>query len=663
MDNFNNKPDNEERLPGGSIPDDNRQPNNGNNTPAGTKSDAWSGDAMYDHAQPYSEAHDYDSYDFSPNFYAESGDREIEAQIADEIGEYLESQFDSDAESGTPSRGKSRSHTRKSSEKQHTASVSITQIAFFALRIIAAITLFSIASLRTVPVATEHVLEIIAFVVCSLGTVFAYIRDIADRHPLTRNLSMLLITTATVCAGERLSAVITIMLFEIGAEIIKAYSQKQLQMVLQSVEKTLVEEGEQFNTQLSRTIHDIYAGKFNQLRNFRVSNRYYIWAVAAISIIIGLFPPLIGSASFADWVPRGAAAASAVAFSSLAGILIFMVLNMTGWLFAHRIYFSSSDTPHKMSQISSVIFNMTGVITEGKYKVTDVYPIRISEHELLYLAAYAEAYSDHPLARAIMESANINVNRSRISKHTEYPGLGSVVELSGQLIAAGNMELMRSVGVSAELEASDSTSVFVAVGKTFVGRIDCLDLIKPAAAEAVQKLKDTGVPNIALMTGNNAAMATKIGKAVGISEIYADYLPEDKLSRVKYILKTRLKDDKLAFITDDVQDNALLKASDVGFLFDTGASTSELAADGIDILVQSDDPRMVVDPITMFKHLFRQFNLYWLFSIVVNTLLVVLAIIGITGLWLTVLIEMVIQMLLCYIVYGGTVPIVKNQGE
>ena len=182
--------------------------------------------------------------------------------------------------------------------------------------------------------------------------------------------------------------------------------------------------------------------------------------------------------------------------------------------------------------------------------ISGVYPIRLSDNQLLYLAAYAEAYSQHPLAAAIKSYAGVNVDMSRLERHREEKGSGNIVQLQGGIIVAvGNLELMERLGVKGDISPSPITSVYVAVGKTYVGRIDFEDHTKAGTREAVSKLRKEGISSVALITGDNTLSATRLGKEVGINEVYADCLPRDKYERIQYIAANQEPDDKLGIIT------------------------------------------------------------------------------------------------------------------
>ena len=372
--------------------------------------------------------------------------------------------------------------------------------------------------------------------------------------------------------------------------------------------------------------------------------RIYTPVVFAAALVIGLLVPLIGGLGFGIWIHR---ALVLLVVSCPCAIVISVPLTYfagIGGASKNGILFKNANAVDAAAGLTSVFFDKTGTMTTGKFSVSGVEPVRISRDELLYLAACAEASSTHPIARSIRECYGAEIEPGRILSHHEEKGKGSVVALSdGQTVAAGNIELMESLGVKGDFHDSGSTSVHVAVGETYVGRIDLSDTIKDGAADAVRQLRALGVDNIALMTGDNALAATRVGKAVGISEIYSDCLPQDKAERLEYVLNTQEKDDKLAFVGDGINDVPVLALADVGIAM--GGLGSDAAIDTADIVLMTDEPVKVPEAVRASRRIRKLCAENIGFALGVKTLAMVLGVCGIATMWMAVFADVGVALL------------------
>ncbi|MGX8699349.1 MAG: HAD-IC family P-type ATPase, partial [bacterium] len=294
--------------------------------------------------------------------------------------------------------------------------------------------------------------------------------------------------------------------------------------------------------------------------------------VALLLFLLALILSLVlGKAEAGLWIHR-----SLILLIAASPLVTTVILALTcdfGKLAARDrgVAFSGCRSIRTAAALTSLVFNKTGTITEGNYRVSGLYPVRITEQQLLYLAAYAEASSEHPLAKAITAAAGVKVDTAQIARSRMEPGMGAIVQLkNGQILTAGSIELMDKLGLAEEAVPGLGVAVYVAVGKTFVGRIDLEDTIRPGARETVEQLRKQGVVNVALMTGDNSISASAIGKEVGISEIYADYLPKDKIDRISAIVKAQKKNERLAYVTGAGSDIPAQRLADLGIILGEG---------------------------------------------------------------------------------------------
>ena len=328
-------------------------------------------------------------------------------------------------------------------------------------------------------------------------------------------------------------------------------------------------------------------------------------------------------------------------FLDLTSVFTLKYAKGTEQLFSKGIFVSSVEDICSAAMVSSIVFNKTGTLTDGRFVVADIISEKLSEDQMILLAAYAEHDSKHPVAAAIRNRYGSQIDSSLITRHVEREGLGCISELNGSIrVAVGSAELMEKLGVTGPILAVPMTSVYVAVGKTCVGRIDLADTVRNDAARSISDIKRFNVDNIALMTGDNTICATNFGREIGISEIYADYQPEDKLKRLQYIIGTLESDDRLAYVGDGIYDAPLLSAADLGIVL--GSDNKE----GIclpEILINSDELSKVAFIFDISKgisHSIKTLAFIWL---ILSSIIIVLSMCGVMFLWLSVIISFLFQ--------------------
>lgn len=269
-------------------------------------------------------------------------------------------------------------------------------------------------------------------------------------------------------------------------------------------------------------------------------------------------------------------------------------------------------------KIDTVVFDKTGTITEGKPRVINIITKDVDEDELLVLAASCEKGSEHPLGEAIIKEAEKRkLKLKTIENFKSIPGYGIKVIIEGKTILLGNKKLMDSRKVhihnlkeEAERIASDgNTPMFIAVDNNVKGIIVVADIVKESSMEAIKQLQHMGI-NVAMITGDNKKTAEAIGKQVGINEILAEVLPEDKADMVA---KLQQKGRKVAMVGDGINDAPALAKADIGIAI---ASGTDVAIESADIVLMKSDLLDVVTAIKLSKATIKNIkeNLGWAFG-------------------------------------------------
>lgn len=385
---------------------------------------------------------------------------------------------------------------------------------------------------------------------------------------------------------------------------------------------------------LDSCLKELESGRVKSVVALKRVELLIVAGVAASMVILLLIAPLFDNMDFMKWIARASVVLAACVFSGEWGALM-SVFNAVEALFENGVWIGSTGTIDAAADVTSVLFNKSGTITDGAYKVTHVDPVRLSEDQLLYLAVYAGAYSEHPLNKALREYAGITPDKSRIQRQRIEQGFGSLVQLEDNMIVGiGNIDFMEKLGVKGDLFVAGSTCVFVSVGRVCVGRIDFADTIRPDAVTVVHDLRRVGVANVALMTGDNALCATNTGKRVGINEVYSDCRPSDKLERLQYILGTLDKGDRACFVTTAGSERELLEIANLSVTLGIG---NDATAAFPDTIIENCELSRLPKLLRVARQVRRNVTVTFLVSSVIRAVTAILGVFGVMPLWLATL--------------------------
>ncbi len=271
----------------------------------------------------------------------------------------------------------------------------------------------------------------------------------------------------------------------------------------------------------------------------------------------------------------------------------------------------------KVHKLDTIVFDKTGTLTKGEPEVTDIIPLNVNKKKLLMLAAIAEKNSEHPLGEAIIKKAVEEKIKIPESKHFQIvPGKGVVTKYLGRKLLIGNRKLMRSNKIEINdiedriktLEEKGKTTVIVAYNKKVVGLIGIADTLKEHSKGAIKQLKEMGL-SIIMITGDNERTAKAIAKQVGIDEVMADVLPQDKAKKME-----ELQDQGkfVGMVGDGINDAPALAKSNIGIAIGSG---TDVAIETGDIVLIKEDLRDVVTAIKLSERTLSKIkqNLFWAF--------------------------------------------------
>lgn len=357
--------------------------------------------------------------------------------------------------------------------------------------------------------------------------------------------------------------------------------------------------------------------------------RVYTPIVCALAVLIALIPPIfVGNMS--EWVHRAliflvvscpCALVIAVPLTFFAGI---GALSRRGVLIKGGCYMD------QLACADVFVFDKTGTLTEGRFRVKDVFA-RIERGELMELAAHAEAFSDHPLARAVCAEYGREPDASRISGVEELAGRGVCAQVDGRRVLVGNLKLMAENGVAAD--ELKGTALYVAVDGEYAGEILLADAPKAAAKRALEELKALGA-RLVMLTGDAEGSAAEVAQATGITEYRAGLMPGDKSEYIGELIKERGKGQALAFVGDGINDAPSLALADVGIAM--GGMGSDAAIEAADVVLMDDDPRKLVTAVKGARRTLGIVKQNIVLSLAVKVGVMMLGALGIAGMWTAV---------------------------
>ncbi len=402
------------------------------------------------------------------------------------------------------------------------------------------------------------------------------------------------------------------------------------------------------DTTLARIIHLVERAQAQRAPTQRFIDRFarvYTPAVLSLAAAIAVIPPLVSHAAFHEWFYRSlvllviscpcalvistpVSIVSALAGAARKGVLIKGGLHL-----------------ERTAEVRCVAFDKTGTLTKGRVSVTDVIPLNgATAPEILALAAAVESRSEHPIGRAILERAAADGVRTIAPARLQaLPGLGAEAQVDGTRALVGNHRLFEqralcSPDIDARLDALSQqgrTAVIVAVADRPIGIIGVADEPRETGRAAVDLLRRHGVAHVAVLTGDNTTTARALAASLGIDEVHAELLPEDKVHVVEQL---KSKYGKVAMIGDGVNDAPALAAADVGIAM--GAAGTDAALETADVALMADELLKIPYALRLSRATLRNMRGNIIFSIVLKAAFLVLALMGLATLWMAVVADM-----------------------
>ena len=357
------------------------------------------------------------------------------------------------------------------------------------------------------------------------------------------------------------------------------------------------------------------------------ASKIYTPIVLDLAILVGLFLPLFTDVSYSVSIYRAliflviscpCAIAISVPLSYFSGI---------GRASREGILIKGSDYLDSLKDIREIVFDKTGTLTTGNFGVTKVivFQKKYQEQDILKYAVLGENFSNHPIAKSILNAWEGKIDTSQVKKYQEVAGYGISYQLEEKKIKIGNREYVHYDG-----KLEDGTNIFVSVDGVVIGSIILNDILKEDAKQAIDLLHEKNI-HTRMFTGDNQEAALRIGKALGINQIKYEMLPDDKYFELEQIMKEYSKGEKVAFVGDGINDSPVLALADIGISM--GGIGTSAAIEASDVVIMTDHLSKIIEAISISKVTDKIIKENLIFALATKIIILLLSVVGLSGMW------------------------------
>lgn len=357
--------------------------------------------------------------------------------------------------------------------------------------------------------------------------------------------------------------------------------------------------------------------------------KYYTPVVVILAVIIAIVPPIIiKEANFTEWLYR---ALSFLVVSCPCALVISIPLSFfagIGGASKIGVLIKGGNYLEALANVNTVVFDKTGTLTKGVFEVQKVEEVGAPKQDIIKYSAYAENYSNHPIAVSIKKAYNEKIDEKLISDIKEISGKGISVKIENKQVLVGNEKLMQENNIEYTKCNEIGTVVYVAIENKYAGYILISDEIKEDSYKAIKELKDNKKQTI-MLTGDKKEVGEDVAKKLGMDKVYTELLPDGKVKKVEELIKQ--KNGTLAFVGDGINDAPVLALSDIGIAM--GGLGSDAAIEAADIVIMTDEPSKINKAIKISKKAMRIVKQNIVFAISIKALVLVLSAVGIATMW------------------------------
>lgn len=371
--------------------------------------------------------------------------------------------------------------------------------------------------------------------------------------------------------------------------------------------------------------------------------RIYSPLVTLLGGLTMILPPMILSGQSQDtWVYRGLIFLVA---ACPCGLMVSVPLAFLGGIGAasrQGILMKGGRELENLSRTETFIFDKTGTLTEGVFGVKEICPRGTSAAHLIEVAAYAEIYSKHPIARSLREAYGKGIYMSRVVGVTEHPGFGLEAMVDGKKAYVGNSRFMDHLGMECPQVSDAGTAVHVIYDRRYAGYVLIGDKLREDAEYTIDWMRQHHLETM-IFTGDNTAAANDVAKKLGIEFVYANQLPQDKAAQLEEFMDSQFESEKLAFVGDGINDALALARADVGIAM--GGLGADAALEAADIILMEDEPSRIVNAIQISRGTISAVKQNLYFAVFIKIFLLVLAFFGFVSMQNAIIADMAVLLI------------------
>ncbi len=407
------------------------------------------------------------------------------------------------------------------------------------------------------------------------------------------------------------------------ARVTKLYNDSTASRIMELVERA--------NEKKSESVH--FADRFT---------KYYTPIVILIALLTVILPPMMFIEARDEWIYRGLIILVAACPCGLMVSIPLAFLGGIGSAAKQGVLIKGGSFLEELTEVDTFVFDKTGTLTEGVFHVRDIVPHDMEKEKLLEIAALAESYSKHPVAMSLMEAYGKEFDKSRIADIEEQPGFGVYAKVDGREVYAGNTRLMEREGINYKSVDEAGTAVYVAVDGKYAGYILIADVIRKDAVRLMNWLHKRDLSTV-MLTGDNEQVAEDTASKLKIESVYAELMPEDKVTLLEEFRENQMEGEKLAFIGDGINDAPVLALADIGIAM--GGLGADAALEAADVILMEDEPSRIINAIRISKATLRSVRQNMVFAIGMKALLIVLAFFGLVTMQNAIIADMAVMLI------------------
>jgi Cd2+/Zn2+-exporting ATPase len=390
-------------------------------------------------------------------------------------------------------------------------------------------------------------------------------------------------------------------------------------------------------TKILRLVEEAAAQKAPAERFITRFSRVYTPTVVFMAALLAFIPPILGFGAFSDWISR---ALIFLVVSCPCALVISVPLTFFAGIGAaarRGVLIKGGGALQALNGIDTFVFDKTGTLTIGEFEVSELKPANgASENELLSTACAVERYSNHPLAKALINEysrCRLNSAAMAVTGMAELPGYGLSAIINGEKAFCGNNRLMLREGFNGAEHGGNGSIMHVALGGRYIGYIRVTDRVRGEAKAVIDAIKRLGIRDVVMLTGDRKPSAEKTASEIGITSYAAELLPQQKLEYIERLYSEN-KGRKIAFIGDGINDAPVLARCDAGFAM--GGVGSDAAIEAADIVVLNDDLRQVPEAIAVSRMTMRIIRQNVALALICKFAVLALGAFGLAAMWMAV---------------------------